>query len=246
MESTINTREAEYANRFVTEITTRSNKLIEAFLIGHFVFGLIIAFYYDTWFIATTVGGTLLALYYLSKKMFPTGSVNQYVASAALGVFMGQFIYQMHGMFEMHFFAFIGAALLITYQNWKVQIPLAIVIVLHHSIFGYMQYYSFINNLDSKIYFTQLNYMDLQTFVIHALLAVIIQSICCLWAFDLKKRTFENTRNIVAMEEMTHGFSKNLEFAAALASGDHNPATAVDENDPMGAVLKELQSKLAK
>ena len=32
---------------------------------------------------------------------------------------MAEFIYQMHGLFEMHFFAFIGSAILITYQNWK-------------------------------------------------------------------------------------------------------------------------------
>src|SRR3982751_2068953 len=54
-------------------------------------------------------------------------------------IFMAQYIYQMHGLFEMHFFAFIGSAILITYQNWKLQIPMLLVVVIHHLAFGYLQ-----------------------------------------------------------------------------------------------------------
>ncbi|AYB31871.1 hypothetical protein [Chryseolinea soli] len=233
-----------YLDRLTREINKRSDKLIEIFLIGYFLFGVVIAALYDTWFIAIAVGGILLAIYFLSKKLFPDGNVNQFVASAVVGVYMGQFIYQTHGLFEMHFFAFIGATLLITYQNWKVQIPLAIVIVLHHALFGYLQYKSFLQNTDARVYFTQLNYMDLQTFIIHCFLAVIILTICCLWAIDMKKRTSENAKNIIAIEEMSSNFSKNLEFANMLAHGVYDQTTEVDSNDPFAAVLVELQSKL--
>ena len=94
---------------------------------------------------------------------------------------MAQYIYQMHGMFEMHFIAFIGSAMLITYQKWKLQIPLAVVVVVHHALFAYLQYIGY-----EKIYFTQLDYMTLQTFIIHALLAVVIFFICGLWAYQFK------------------------------------------------------------
>jgi methyl-accepting chemotaxis protein len=246
MNNTSSSNQTNYADKFIREINQRANKLIEIFLIGYFVFGLCIAFYYDTWLIAVSVGGILLSSYFLSKKLFPNGVVNQYVASVVVGVFMGQFIYQMHGMFEMHFFAFIGATLLITYQNWKVQIPLAAVIVLHHAIFGYLQYESFIQNLGSKIYFTQMNYMTLETFIIHSILAVIILGICCLWAYDLNKRTKENTRNIVAVEEMTGQFARNLELATSLASGIYDLPIQADERDPMGLALIDLKNKLNK
>jgi len=236
--------QANYLERFTREINKRSDKLIEIFLIGYFLFGLVIAAMYDTWFIAIAVGGILLVIYFLSKKLFPDGNVNQFVASAVVGVYMGQFIYQTHGLFEMHFFAFIGATLLITYQNWKVQIPLAIVIVLHHALFGYLQYESFLRSTDGRVYFTQLNYMNLQTFIIHCFLAVIILTICCLWANDMKKRTSENAKNILAVEELSSNFSKNLEFANMLANGVYDQAAQVDSNDPFAAVLVELQHKL--
>ena len=53
------------------------------------------------------VGVLNLALYYLARYLFPNTRLNQYIASLVAGIFMAQFIYQMHGLFEMHFFAFV-------------------------------------------------------------------------------------------------------------------------------------------
>src|SRR6185503_196020 len=119
-----------------------------------FLVGLGLAFYYDTWLIAIGVGGLSLAAYYSAKIALPNSNLYQYVLSTIIGVFMAQFIYQMHGLFEMHFFAFIGSAILITYQNWKLQIPLALVVIVHHASFGYLQYIGY-----DQIFFTQLEYM---------------------------------------------------------------------------------------
>lgn len=166
------------------------------------------------------------------------------MASTCVGIFMGQFIYQMHGMFEMHFFAFIGATLMITYQNWKAQIPLTLVIVLHHAVFGHIQYQSFTTNSENIVYFTQLDYMDLQAFVIHCFLAVIILVICCLWAYDLNKRTRENARNIAAVEAITNKLMLNLEYASQLSNGNYDVQVEIDEDDPLGSVLKDINKKL--
>lgn len=97
---------------------------------------------------------------------------------------MPQFIYQMHGMFEMHFFAFIGAVVLIGYQNWKLQIPVTLGVLAHHSLFAYLQYSGM-----SEIYFTQMDYMNLETFIIHALIAAIIFVICGYWGYNLEQKT---------------------------------------------------------
>lgn len=152
------------------------------FLLSHFAIGLILALYYDTWFVAIGVGGISLLAYYSVKLALPDSNLYQYVLSAVFGMFMAQFIYQMHGMFEMHFFAFIGSTILIVYQNWKLQIPLALLVVVHHASFGYLQYIGY-----DQIYFTQLDYMTLQTFVIHGILATAIFFLCGFWAHNIKR-----------------------------------------------------------
>ena len=166
----------------LNQVQKRSDRIINYFLPAYFLGGLIYANFYDTWLIAIGVGGLSLAAYYLAKIFLPDSDLYQYILSAVLGVFMAQYIYQMHGLFEMHFFAFIGSAILITYQNWKLQIPILIIVVVHHAVFGYLQDLGF-----TKVYFTQLDYFALQAFIIHVLLAAVIFFICGLWAYQLKK-----------------------------------------------------------
>src|SRR5579863_10448744 len=167
---------------FALAVKKRSDKLMNYFVPGYFITGLALAFFYDTWLIAIGIGSMNLLAYYSIKRWLPNSRIYQYVLSAILGIFMAQFIYQMHGLFEMHFTAFIASAILITYQNWKLQLPLAIVVAVHHGLFGYLQNIGF-----SKIYFTELEGLQLQTFIIHIILAVTIFFICGLWAYQLKK-----------------------------------------------------------
>jgi signal transduction histidine kinase/CheY-like chemotaxis protein len=171
----------EQTEYFQSEVRRRSDKLMNYFLAGFFLIGLLLAHFYDTWNIAFAVGGLSLVAYYSVKFFLPGSDLYQYVLSTVLGVFMAQYIYQMHGLFEMHFFAFVGSTILITYQKWKLQIPILIIVTAHHAIFNYLQY------TGSAVFFSQLEYLSLQTFIIHIILAAIIVFICGLWAYQLKK-----------------------------------------------------------
>ncbi len=188
---------ADQALAFQYETQKRSDRLMNYFLISHFLVGLALAPFYGTWLIALGVGGLLLLAYYSAKIALPNSSLYQYVLSTVLGIFMAQFIYQMHGLFEMHFFAFIGSAILITYQKWKLQIPILIVVVIHHASLGYFQDIGF-----SQVYFTQLDYFTLQTFIIHVLLAAVIFFTCGLWAYQLKKYNEIQIRQSIQMAEL--------------------------------------------
>src|ERR1700722_4266116 len=157
------------SEHFRAIVKRRSDRLMNYFLIGFFLVGLALAGYFNTWGIAIGVGGISLLAYYSIKLLLPSSDLYQYVLSAILGLFMAQYIYQMHGLFEMHFFAFIACAILITYQNWKLQIPLLVFVFLHHAIFDYLQYPG-----ESTIYFPRLDYIDFNTFVIHVALTTII------------------------------------------------------------------------
>jgi signal transduction histidine kinase len=173
---------AKHIHAFLHQIKLKSDRLTNYFLLSYFLGGFVLAFFYDTWQVAFCVGGLSLLAYYSTKYILPESNLYQYVLSGVLGIFMAQYIYQMHGLFEMHFVAFIGSAMLITYQNWKLQFPIVVIVVLHHAVFGYLQYMGF-----EKIYFTQLEYMDIQTFIFHVVLAAVIFFICGLWAYHFKK-----------------------------------------------------------
>ncbi|MGC4104101.1 response regulator [Ferruginibacter sp.] len=183
---------------FAQQVKERSDKLMNYFLICFFICGLIIAPFYDTWLVAFGVGGLNLFAYYYIKYSMPDSDLYQYVLSLVLGVFMAQGIYQMHGLFEMHFVAFIASAILITYQNWRLQIPLVLFVLIHHAGLGYLQ-----DSGVKGVYFTQLDSLELSTFIIHIVLAAIIFFTCGLWAYLLKKYSkiqVEQTREMGRME----------------------------------------------
>lgn len=161
-----------------------SNKVVDYFLLCYFAAGLLFASFYGTWWIGVGVSGLCLLAYYVTKWGLPASDLYQYVLSAVLGIFMALYIYQMHGLFEMHFFAFIGSAILITYQNWKLQFPIMLIVVVHHGAFGYLQNIGY-----EKLYFTQLGSFPLQTFIIHVVLAAMIFFTSGLWAYRLRKDT---------------------------------------------------------
>jgi two-component system, sensor histidine kinase and response regulator len=167
---------------FHADVRRRSDRLMNYFLISFFLVGIYLAHYFGTYMIAFGVGGLSLIAYYSVKLALPRSDLYQYVLSVVIGLFMAQYIYQMHGLFEMHFVAFISCAILITYQKWELQIPLLIFVVLHHAIFDYLQYSG-----DPAVYFTQLDYLDFNTFIIHIALTSIIVFICGLWSYQLKR-----------------------------------------------------------
>jgi serine phosphatase RsbU (regulator of sigma subunit) len=197
-----------YLEASLAEVKHKSDAVMNYILAGLFLVGLLLAFYYDTWAIATGVGGLSLIAYYSAKEMLPRSDLYQYVLSTVLGIFMGQYIYQMHGMFEMHFFAFIGSAILITYQQWKLQIPLALVVVIHHGLFGYLQYIGY-----GEIYFTQLDYMTLETFIIHGILATIVFFICGLWAYNLKKAHISQVSQSYELKQKNQNIVDSIHYA---------------------------------
>ncbi len=167
---------------FAQQVKERSDKLMNYFLICFFICGLILAPFYDTWLIAIGVGGLNLFAYYYMKMTMPDSLLYQYVLSVVLGSFMAQGIYQMHGLSEMHFTAFIASTILITYQNWKLQIPLVIFVLIHHIGLAYLQ------NAGMKgAYFSQLETVETRTFIIHIVLAAILFFTSGLWAYLLKK-----------------------------------------------------------
>ncbi|HCX22342.1 MAG: hypothetical protein CMB80_14415 [Flammeovirgaceae bacterium] len=209
---TLQLSKQEEAN-VMADLNKRSDQFIFRFLMIYSVFGIFISFYYDTWLIGLSTAALAIGSWFVLKALLPNASLHRYVASGFFGVFVGTFIYQMHGLFEMHFFAFIGSAILIVYQNWKYQIPLIGFVVVHHAVFAFLQYTGV-----PDIYFTQLEYMSLHTFVYHASLALAVVIVCGYWAHHFRKLTMDNAVKEIALNKriaMTEQLNKKLGIATS-------------------------------
>ncbi|MBE9583764.1 response regulator [Mucilaginibacter sp. JRF] len=202
----LNNDELTYDIALWKAIRKNADRTMDYFLGCFFAVSMILALFYDTWFIALSVSSLCLLAYYSTKILLPESDLYQYVLSVILGVFVALFIYQMHGLFEMHFFAFIGGAILIIYRNWRLQLPILIVVGIHHAIFSYLQ-----NTGVKGVYFTQLDYFDLQTLIIHLLLTTVIYFVSGLWSHKLKQAGTWQIKQTLAMKELQQEAALSLE-----------------------------------
>jgi signal transduction histidine kinase len=201
-------------------IYVKADRIIERLLLVMYLFGFFIAFFYDTWLVAFGVGSLCLFAYYITKKLLPDSNLYQYVLSSICTIFAAQYIYQMHGMAEMHFWVFISSTALIIYQNWRLQIPMILIVYIHHGSFAYLQYAGY-----SEVYFTQLEYMDLTTFLFHAVLATGVCLVAGLWGYTIHNRTVQDAINFKILSTLkTEIQERNEELKASqeklLASSD--------------------------
>lgn len=187
----------EDIRKLYADIHAKADRIITRLLLLMFAFGIFIALFYETWLVAFGVGGLCLFAYFVSKRLLPESNLYQYVLSAISAVFAAQYIYQMHGMAEMHFWVFISSTVLIIYHNWRLQIPLILIVYFHHGAFAYLQYMGY-----QEVYFTQLEYMDLTTFIFHAVLATGVCLVSGIWGYNIRKRTLQDALNIKTLSAL--------------------------------------------
>jgi len=233
-------------NEFFQEVHSKSNKIIERVIFGYFAFGLLLSVFYETYLVGIGVGGLCLILYFGTKAIFKEGNTIQYVGSLVFGIFMAQFIYQMHGLFEMHFTAFIAIIAMITYQNKWAFLPQLIFVVVHHSSFAYIQYLGVVNDnaVYKQIYFTQLEFMDFQTFLFHAGLYAFGVVLAAIYAHNLARHTSSHARNILRLRESEAVTRKNIHVANEIANGNLDAEIDLTEGDDLGSALMEMRNSL--
>ena len=222
------------------KINQNGDRTVITSLILYFIFGITISYFYNTTLFAFIVGGLTLFGYFFTKIALPKYNLYKYYASAAYAIFMAQFIYQMHGMFEMHFFAFIGAIILICYQDWRLQIPNILVVLVHHATLAWMQY----NGAD-WVFFTQLEYMDLQAFIFHASLAAVIVTLAGYWCYVAEQQTLRDATNLLQLQNQLSSVEKNVAFAEEIKKGNYDIEYQLQTSDDrLGKALLEMRDSL--
>ncbi|CAA9198257.1 hypothetical protein ACHRVW_10425 [Flavobacterium collinsii] len=240
MKTRASLNEQDYLHNFMSTMTQRSDTIINYVLAIYFLLGIALAFKYDTFEIGVGVGVLNLLLYYSAKFFFKKSNFYQYVLAIVLAVFMAQYIYQMHGLFEMHFTVFIASTILIIYQNWKLQIPLTLLVVLHHGALAYLQNTVFNDPKGLQLYFSQVNF-DSETFLIHVVLAAVVFFMNGYWAYYFKEHSQNHISKISDEYELENMKLASAKYSSLTATKDYNDfihRTTLDLKLPVSSVLK--------
>ncbi len=228
----------------------QSERIVSYMIVGLFLFGVGISYHYETWLLGLGVGGALLGVYFISALFFRASLFSRMIGGSVMAFYMVQYLAQMHGLYEMHFWFFIMPMFLITYQDWKVYIPFALIIVIHHTFIfamvmnGEQQYLQYFINMD------QLTPM---IFIYHMLLAV-LGVLSAMW---MSYRLYsQNTQRFLAnlqlnekLDEMNSVAVEIKQVASNIINTDHQEDASVSEalrsvSNGFSTIVEELVSEI--
>ncbi|WP_375561974.1 PP2C family protein-serine/threonine phosphatase [Bernardetia sp. OM2101] len=197
---------------YLIKVQEQADKISDKFVIISFIIGFFLAPVYETWLFSFITGGCALGIYLIARFILQNKFQARMLISIVYAVFMLQFIGQMHGMAETHFFFFVNAALLIIYQDWRIMIPYAILTVGHHSILAILQVAYGMESLGQ--YFISYNGVTLEgetvahvtafQLAIHFTIVSIMAVVCGWWAILFRKNSMflmKNQRKIQVKNE---------------------------------------------
>lgn len=240
MKTKASLNEQDYLHNFMSTMTQKSDTIINYVLAAYFFLGIGLSFKYDTFEIGVGVGTLNLLMYYSAKLLLKKSNFYQYVLSVVLAIFMAQYIYQMHGLFEMHFTVFIASTILIIYQNWKLQIPLTLLVVIHHAGLAYMQNFVYDDPNGLQVYFSQVNF-DVETLIIHVILAAVVFFMNGYWAYYFKEHSQNHISKISDEYELENIKLASAKYSSLSATKEYNDfihRTTLDLKLPVSSVLK--------
>ena len=202
---------------YLTKVQEKADKISDKFVIIFFIIGLLLAPIYQTWLFSLITGSCALIIYLIARLVLQNKFYARMLISSVYAVFMLQFIGQMHGMAETHFFFFVNAALLIIYQDWRILIPYAILTVGHHSILAILQVAYEMENIGQ--YFISYNgvtitgetvkYVTVFQLIFHFTIVSIMAFVCGWWAIIFRKNS------IILMNNQNQIQLKNEQLVAS-------------------------------
>lgn len=222
------------------KVNKEADKIVHYFIWGYFFFGLFISIFYDTLVLALIMGGISMGIYYLFRSLYPGTLLSRIIISLLLWNFTVQFIFQMQGMYEMHFFYFISLTVLLFYEDWRIILPaICYAILTFLAIF----YWSLSGN-DLGKYVGNVGDITNERAFLHIFILLSYGGLGMLWSIKQRKQTSESGISQIRMEDQLNLMDINIEFANSISKGNLRAEYKAKEADRLGESLMNMRSSL--
>ncbi|MEQ8242887.1 GAF domain-containing protein [Fulvivirga sp.] len=230
----------EYLKPFHDKVNEEADGIIKYFIYGFFFLGIGLSVFHDTYVLAIVMGGLSVGIYYVVKT-FGNGNLwARLVVSFLMWNFAFQFILQMHGTYEMHFFYFIGLTVLLFYEDWRVLLPLMV-----YAIFTFL-YMFYSQNSDSAVMgmLTNAPSLSYTNVLLHLGILIFYGGLCMLWANLQRKQTRDSGINYLHMDEQLKLMDTNINFANSISQGNLKAEYSAEKADRLGESLMNMRESL--
>ncbi len=225
---------------FHDKVHEEADGIVRFFIYGFFFVGIGLSVFFDTYVLAIVMGGISIGIYQLAKTLAKGTLLSRLIISLLMWNFAVQFIFQMHGMYEMHFFYFISLTVLLFYEDWRILLPAIL-----YAIFTFL--YLFFAQDPNGVNEGMLQNMSKLNFTnafLHLALLIFYGGLCVLWANLQKKQTRESGINHLNMEDQLSLMDININFANSISHGNLKAKYEADKPDKLGESLMNMRDSL--
>ncbi|WP_258097463.1 methyl-accepting chemotaxis protein [Marinoscillum pacificum] len=202
-------------SRNLIDVNKESERIITGMIVMLWIFGIGISAHYDTWKLGIGMGTANMVIYLIAQWIYSTRLISRMLGASVMALYMVQFLAQLHGLYEMHFWFFIMPMILIIYKDWLVYIPFALIIVIHHvSIFVLVRQ----GQEEYLQYFINMDVLTNMTFAYHMGLAVLGVAVSAWMSFRLQEQTrsrYENAAKVQSQLDEMNELAKNVQKVAS-------------------------------
>ncbi len=225
---------------FHDKVHEEADGIVRYFIYGFFFLGLGLSVFHSTYVLAVVMGGISLGIYY-AIRTFAGGTIwSRLLISLLLWNFAVQFILQMHGMYEMHFFYFIALTVLLFYEDWRVLLPAVVYAIVTFLFLFYIQ----ISGSELSGMLENVGELTLTNVFLHIGILVFYAALCMLWANLQKKQTRDSGINYLNMDEQLKLMDTNINFANIISQGNLNAEYGAEQADKLGMSLMNMRDSL--
>src|SRR5579862_6162505 len=162
--------------RMMRPVYLRGDRIMRWFTLIYLVIAFLFAPVYGTWMMAALVGVPAFTMFWVSSWLLSGSFLTRCLAGLSLQAFCALYIYQLHGLAEMHFFFFLGFTVMICYQDWVSMWPGTLAIIGQHIVFALL------TNTGQNLYFFEQSHIGFWKLLYHFGIASVQVGVCGYWA----------------------------------------------------------------
>ena len=223
---------------YFTKINLHADRIAMAFMIGFFLVGIGLSFFFKTYALAILMGGGSLVVYFLMRFMAPNTTALRLVTSFLFWNFGLQFLIQMQGLAEMKFVYFIALTVLLFYEDWKILLPVTIYALLSLIYIHFSESDIVRNNLP------QSHNDPITTFIIQIAAILFYAGLCVRWSMLQRNQTRESAIGAILMEDQLSMMDVNVTFADHISQGNLKAHYGNRSADKIGSSLLHMRDSL--
>jgi methyl-accepting chemotaxis protein len=231
--------EASQQKVYYDQVHKQADSIARSFIVGFFLLGVGLSFFYETYWLALFMGGSSVAIYFLTRTIAPGTLVLRLITSFLFWNFGLQFLFQMQGLYEVHFTFFISLTVLLFYEDWKVMLPATI-----YALASILFLFSEQDSEFVKSHFSNMQEVSSIAFLLHLLAITFYAALCIRWSVLQHSQTRESALRAIAMKSQLGVMDTNISFADSISQGNLAVEYGALHADRLGESLKNMRQNL--